>query len=367
MKQKFFTLLLGLAMVSLGAVAEDIEMNAVGAKTYMSTNNLDFSSLNETRKTLIPYYISSYSNKTGKFTLARFTDDRVPAYTPMILLLAYPDEWVSGTKYTVDTYSTTALVLDDARNPVYANENINMIPVTSGSYVNNKSRIVYPFTPDSERALIGASEAGKYIVKQTIDIKSGTDTIHRHYPYYTQKNAESLVGSVGDTIIVKTSSFGKFIYAMTWAYDEDEEDYTWVNISSTPLTVEDNNDAGGAKEGWFLVRDVDVTTNYTQFILGESGGNAVFKRCTVAGNKVRENACFVRVNTGLVPTAAAAREIGFTFDDEEDAIIGQDEATGIKSVKNNVKSDVYFNMNGQKLDKIQKGLNIVNGKKVFVR
>ena len=58
-----------------------------------------------------------------------------------------------------------------------------------------------------------------------------------------------------------------------------------------------------------------------------------------------------------------------TVSGSRSAFILFDEATGINAVKDNVKADQVgiFNLNGQRLNQLKKGLNIVNGKKVMVK
>ena len=83
---------------------------------------------------------------------------------------------------------------------------------------------------------------------------------------------------------------------------------------------------------------------------GCTGEDAV----TVGANKAY-------INTSLIVNAPSASRSAF---------IMFDEATGIKAVQGNdvtVKQEGIFNLNGQRLNQLKKGLNIVNGKKVMVK
>ena len=82
---------------------------------------------------------------------------------------------------------------------------------------------------------------------------------------------------------------------------------------------------------------------------GCTGDDAV----TVGANKAY-------INTSLIVNALSASRSAFIFFDE---------ATGIKAVQGNVtaKQEGIFNLNGQRLNQLKKGLNIVNGKKVMVK
>lgn len=57
-----------------------------------------------------------------------------------------------------------------------------------------------------------------------------------------------------------------------------------------------------------------------------------------------------------VPTASAAKSF----------VLG-DAATAIQNVNNTSSSSAIYNLNGQRLSQLQKGINIVNGKKLFVK
>ena len=96
---------------------------------------------------------------------------------------------------------------------------------------------------------------------------------------------------------------------------------------------------------------VDVPKGKTLFVL--SGDT--FKPYT--GTTFAANKAFFQVNG----TTVEARSFTMTFDDE---------TTGINAVENTkpeVKDNVYYNLNGQRVNTPRKGLYIVNGKKVMVK
>jgi hypothetical protein len=68
-----------------------------------------------------------------------------------------------------------------------------------------------------------------------------------------------------------------------------------------------------------------------------------------------KNAFTVGANTAYLPAAASARQfIGFDFN----------EATAIKAVESVKAENGAFNLRGQRVKNLTKGLYIVNGKKV---
>ena len=58
-------------------------------------------------------------------------------------------------------------------------------------------------------------------------------------------------------------------------------------------------------------------------------------------------------------SSSAGSVKGFAFDD--------DDATGIQAIENKVEDGAIYNIAGQRVGKMQKGINIVNGKKIMVK
>ena len=95
-------------------------------------------------------------------------------------------------------------------------------------------------------------------------------------------------------------------------------------------------------------------TNYALQTDGEAGFYAVTDNFALAANSA-----YLPLPTDYLP--AAARSITFRFNDET-----EEESTGITSASvTGNKATAIYNLNGQRLTTLQKGLNIVGGKKVF--
>lgn len=87
------------------------------------------------------------------------------------------------------------------------------------------------------------------------------------------------------------------------------------------------------------------------FVLLNTNGKVGFYRT--------KNAFTVSANTAYLPKTSSAREfIGFD---------GEDTTTGIDNVNLNLNANKVYNLNGQRVNKAQKGLYIVNGKKVVLK
>ena len=95
-------------------------------------------------------------------------------------------------------------------------------------------------------------------------------------------------------------------------------------------------------------------TNYALQTDGEIGFYAVTDNFSLAANSA-----YLPLPTDHLP--AAARSITFRFNDET-----EEESTGITSASvTGNKATAIYNLNGQRLTTLQKGLNIVGGKKIF--
>ena len=106
--------------------------------------------------------------------------------------------------------------------------------------------------------------------------------------------------------------------------------------------------------------DVAVATTvgeYTNMILNNIGGNVGFY--FAAGQTVAANRAYLHFATTLAPAAAARMTMIF----EDDDVTGVNE---VRSQKEDVRSE-WFDLQGRKVAQPQKGLYIVNGRKVVVK
>lgn len=96
--------------------------------------------------------------------------------------------------------------------------------------------------------------------------------------------------------------------------------------------------------------------DYTNMILNNIDGNVGFY--FAAGQTVAANRAYLHIASTLAPDAADAARMQMVFDGE---------ATGIENVRSEVKDGQFFNLSGQRVAAPQKGLYIVNGKKVIIK
>lgn len=454
MKKNFFTLLAVLMLVTVNAVAqttENIKVGKVSAKTYVSSNDLDFKKMTNYEKNtevqITPYYISYYSN--GNFTLTRYPNGLVPKGYPMIL---YSKE--GGGSFDVPIATTT--MPTNLKKLVYTNYNgeFYLVPVIKGASLSGK---VYPIEdPDAEEGynfefwsipdggsdFVTESTGEKYRLDGEVVLDAQESSEKTPMPIfettktraqltaafggdtYSYGDVSGIMGTlreketnqnladgreVGDHIIIYTPAYQVEKEYTYW--DEDDEGneieitetiikkydaiYWYLELQVNPsnptktrwvlpsnkalLTYGTNNNVSGTLlpwdddlSAWYTEKLNRHKNRYIQYILGANKNKAVFKKCPVAtGNdraKVAVGGCFIRVYAGAVTDAGEAREeIGFVFDEEEQQLQNE-EATGIRNMKQEViNGTTIYNLNGQKLTKLQKGMNIVNGKKIFIR
>ncbi len=109
--------------------------------------------------------------------------------------------------------------------------------------------------------------------------------------------------------------------------------------------------------------------SYTNYVLGkDADGAAGFFLADENGTDVPANKAYLRIPTNAVSTSGESSEaktsLGLSFDDE-------DGTTGISEIReqsNRTSGEtVIYNLNGQRKQSLTKGLNIVNGKKIFVK
>ncbi|MBQ7510635.1 MAG: hypothetical protein IJT53_07010 [Prevotella sp.] len=102
---------------------------------------------------------------------------------------------------------------------------------------------------------------------------------------------------------------------------------------------------------------------YSYDITDDELGNYTFYGLTVnSDNKAQ----FVKLNKGTIPAQKAFLKVANTTA-REMSVFFADDTTGINVIAAENGAEGIFNLNGQKVQKAQKGLYIVNGKKVMVK
>jgi len=448
MKQKFFTLLLGLAMVSLGAVAQSTVSVSIsklyGATTLVCNQDLDFSTVATTMR---PYYIIEYAKNNGNFKLEAFNEGKVPANTPMILIgKQYP---TAGKSEVITCDVPVATSIDDPdgiRKDVFTKAQgwAWLMPVINGNYTCPNFNAELADRSNDEKAynvtFFNYSSGAARVVPQTESVPFGqsltqsvvTQEIKNYYKQI-DVSTKGVTRSSWSTELAKDEEEKKGLFweekegswnygYAAWegdptdedlgkrcimfspsklVYDEDEDDYYTLPKLAAVYTLGktskgkyrwtysnrvnegDGNyeaTAYGGVGGWVesTTTTAQMVSNYVNnpdrevynYVLSvNSSGNPVFKLCNGAsGTTVPYGKCYVSVWSDVKAAASSREDIGIEFaEDEEDLSELNEEVSGIKNVNIKKEANGIYNINGQKLVKLQKGLNIVNGKKVYVK
>lgn len=440
MKKNFFTFLALLAMVCSSVDAQTTETvtisATVGARTYVSSNDLDFSSFNKNAAenggvydlNLTPYYVSGYNKDKGEFKLTRFSDDQVPAYTPMILLGKQHNTGVfpSDVKsFDVPITTIDGSVANPEKRKVWANNYAWLVPAMKTTY--NRSICLLDASGnedlDEDGYQImsnvvffdntGITENARLALNQTENVQVGvtkdTTVVKTYFPmkqidgslrngivgeegFYGNEIDDFHGDGVGSLYVLwtpyvskkKPAAYG--LFKLTYDSSDSEDAYFWefqrrLYVSDEMEDIRFGYDTEENK--WIssidqIITSTPITENYTQYFLGANGITPVFKKCNNKTgsnrNGVNYGGAYVRVWSALVGGSAAAREdMSFEIFDEDGMEISyqNDEVTGIRSLQNTVdakkENRQIYNLQGQKLDKMKSGLNIVNGKKYFVK
>ena len=134
---------------------------------------------------------------------------------------------------------------------------------------------------------------------------------------------------------------------------------TSSSVTSATLTIKE--DASATTDGNMLVPTYfDITTDRTtgEYILGNDATDGLGFYQRKSGRKIGANKAYLQLDADL---AASVKGLLLNFDI----------ATGIDGLTPDIslskKGEEIFNLAGQRMSRVQKGVNIVNGKKVLVK
>jgi hypothetical protein len=137
---------------------------------------------------------------------------------------------------------------------------------------------------------------------------------------------------------------------------------TSSSVTSATLTIKADASAGIDISGNKLRPTyVDITANRVdnsgEYILGNDATDGLGFYQRKSGRKIGANKAYLKLDADLV---ASVKGLLLRFDEE----------TGISTVQGSglmVNGSEIFNLAGQRMSRVQKGVNIVNGKKVLVK
>ena len=191
------------------------------------------------------------------------------------------------------------------------------------------------------------------------------------------------ISILGGTLSATLNGSGYATFASSYALDfsDDSEYSAWqvtaANSGTGVLTFSQITGTVAAGTGVLLKGTASATINIPVVASGSDISATNKLEGITAATAVDDNEyyglsgnTFKKVNAGTVPAGKAllpASKVGsvkaFTF-------VFEDEATGIQAMDNvqgTMNNAEIYNLAGQRLSKLQKGVNIVNGKKILVK
>ena len=130
----------------------------------------------------------------------------------------------------------------------------------------------------------------------------------------------------------------------------DEGTYTFAKSDATPVTIDDN-----LLYGTVATTQISTDPSYSYYVLSEVDGIVGMYLAKLTDGKFQNNANKAYLPASVVPSAA--RFLSFDFGTE----------TAIESIEGaeNGANAVIYDLSGRRVQKVQKGLYIVNGAKVI--
>lgn len=211
--------------------------------------------------------------------------------------------------------------------------------IIKGTFTQNESKEEETKNTDVDEITIGKIEKTTYCSEYDLDFTNVAGIKAYTATGYDNKSKTIWLTRVmtvpaGTGILVKGE-------AGTYKIPRSTEDAYYTNMfkgnTGDPIKIEET--------------DGDMTNYYL------SGSDGQFKSVNGSAN-IGKNKAYLQLPTRFF---AGTRSIGVIYDDEG--------TTGIRTVEQgtlNTERDVWFNMQGQRVDKPSKGLYIRNGKKVFI-
>ena len=202
--------------------------------------------------------------------------------------------------------------------------------------------------------------------------------------YFTVAGIKNTSEVTATGVYVKIADSGKSSYCASDAIQmvEGVRAYIVTNVTSTSATMTEITDAVPANTGIMLVgtggtgytlpvassgaTTADVTSN---MLFGTANGTTVED---VSGTTylALSGGEFVKMNPGTIKAHKAYLSVNSSIlgDDSKLAISFDDgDATAIDEVKSTKQDGVFYNLNGMRVNAPQKGIYILNGKKIVVK
>ena len=369
---------------------EDVPVTISGAKQvpYYSEYNLDFTNLPE----LKAYVATGYDKAKGTIWLTRVK--QVPAETGF-LLMGDPGD------YDIPVSAT-------AENCYYKNMfrgtlTGTTIQTTEGKYTNyylsnGKSGVGFYKVTNTEGQKIGANRC--YLPILTDIPANGNEgdaevikvSAAKQVPYYTSKNVDfTSLDAQGVKAYTATGyNYGtgviwltrvKKVPAQTGILVMADKSGDYNVPTTTVQSVYENMFTGSETAQTIYTNETIDGVDYVNYYLSSgTAGVGFYKVTNENGVKMGANRCYLPIPKRDAASGARGKNGESSFckmilsDESNDDVIAiplfTDDATGINSqfsIFNSQFEEVYYNLQGQRVETPRKGIFIRNGKKVVIK
>ena len=271
----------------------------------------------------------------------------------------------------------------------------NVIPANTGAIIAGAEGAVLEFTASATGSTETSDLHANTSATDVTSLSSGYD----YYVLYNNPTGGNTALSLSDLSCGWGSSYDPETKNITfedewkgrgWGWNFDYSDYSKVVVEfgsaakSGALRVQYNypenyTETVDYAEGATSV-EIDLNTSYKNninqiYLTASAASSLTLTAAYLVSNDGSQKAEFRKTTSGTlkankaylaIPQSAGVRAFSVAFEDEE--------ATGIESltlnqrgVRDSESEGRIYNLAGQRISKLQKGLNIVNGKKVLVK
>lgn len=365
--------------------SESITISKAKQVPYYSKYNLNFTDKPE----LKAYVATGYDKATGTIWLTRVK--QVPAETGFLLMGEPGDYDIPVVQGVSDCYY---------KNMFKGTLEGTTIQTTEGKYTNyylsnGKSGVGFYKVTNAEGQSIGANRC--YLPILTDIPVNGAEgdaevikvSAAKQVPYYTSKNIDfTSLDAQGIKAYTATGyNYGSGVIWLTRVKKVPAQTGILVMADvageySVPTTsvqsVYENMFTGSeTAQTIYTTEEIDGITYINYYLSNGTSGVGFYKVTKEDGVKMGANRSYLQIPKRNNVSGVRGESIVSAFpdvilSDNDDNVIGipvfGDDATGISSVQfQDAEQDVWYNLQGQRVEKPDKGVYIKNGKKVIVR
>ena len=329
------------------------------------------------------YYVFSTNWDSGLALTVRYPNTSVYFYNTLNWENVYMhDGWWNGDKGATNKNALRGIAMTSGANGIYSayipKESLTRITFTPSKQVNNGSSDYgagyenFYGTDVVWNADVFSSKIPLYVPTTTVSATLNTCSYYYGGAWHAYETYERDVteGNFGTICLPFTATVtGATVYKIVSKTEDGEHNLTGINLESV-----DELEAGKAyifkATGSKLTATLsgnyaDASAGYG--MMGNIGATIKAPKDSyiVSSNQLRKVSVADAVNVGKYKGYVTLTDINVATSRSANFIGFDEETTGIESIANAKNANVVYNLNGQRVTDRQKGLVIVNGKKML--